>query len=211
MLVVFGAAIFLSAGTPNYVQAWVFIAIFAGCGAGITVYLWKYDPQLLERRESAGPAAETRKSQKLMMAFCNVGVMAILVIAGLDHRWNWSHVPTAMSVLGDILTVAGGCFVFLVFRTNSFASATIEIAEDQRVISTGPYSVVRHPMYTGVLVWLIGTPLALGSYWGLPIIVAMMPALAWRIVDEEGFLARRLSGYAEYQKMVRYRLVPFIW
>jgi protein-S-isoprenylcysteine O-methyltransferase Ste14 len=211
VLVIFGAGIFLAAGTADYFQAWAFIAVFAGCGAGITVYLWRHDPKLLERRISAGPTAETRQLQKLTMWLANVGVMAILVIPGLDHRWSWSHVPTAIAVFGDFLIVAGGYLVFLVFRENSFASATIEIAADQRVISTGPYSVVRHPMYAGVLLWLIGTPLALGSYWGLPAIIAMMPVLTWRLVDEERFLARRLPGYVEYQKMVRYRLIPFIW
>ena len=211
LLVIFGAALFLSAGTPNYLQAWVFIGVFAGCVAGITVYLWKHDPKLLERRISAGPTAERGKSQKLIMLLANIGMLALLVIPGLDNRWSWSHVPTPIAVLGNFLIVAGAYLVFLVFRENSFASATIEIAEDQRVVSTGPYSVVRHPMYTGALFWLIGTPLALGSYWGLAAIIAMMPVLAWRLVDEERFLARHLAGYVEYQKMVRYRLIPFIW
>jgi len=212
VLIVFGVGIFLPAGTFNYFQAWVFIAVFAGYGAVITMYLWQHDPKLLERRISAGPTAEKGKSQKLIMLLANFGmVAALLVIPGLDHRWRWSHVPTPISVLGYFLIIAGSYLVFLVFRENSFASATIEIAENQRVISTGPYSIVRHPMYTGVLFWLIGTPLALGSYWGLPAIIVMMPVLTWRIVDEERFLARHLAGYVEYQKMARYRLIPLIW
>jgi protein-S-isoprenylcysteine O-methyltransferase Ste14 len=211
VLVIFGLGIFLSAGTLDYLQAWIFIAVFAGCVAAITAYLWKHDPKLLERRISAGPTAEKGKSQKLIMLLANVGMMAILVIPGLDHRWSWSRVPTPIAVFGNLLIVVGGYLVFLVFRENSFASATVEIAEDQRVISTGPYSAVRHPMYAGAFFWLIGMPLALGSYWGLVPVIAMMPVLTWRLVDEERFLARRLAGYVEYQKRVRYRLIPFIW
>lgn len=211
VLAVFGMGIFLPAGTFNYVQAWIFIAVFAVCGALITIYLWKHDPKLLERRISAGPTAEKGKSQKLIMLIANVGVMSLLIIPGLDHRWNWSHVPIAIAVSGDLLVVAGACFVLLVFRENSFASATIEVTEGQKVVTTGPYSIVRHPMYTGVLFWLVGMPLALGSYWALPAIIVLMPVLAWRIVDEERFLARHLPGYVGYQKESQYRLIPFIW
>ncbi|HZB91241.1 MAG TPA: isoprenylcysteine carboxylmethyltransferase family protein [Stellaceae bacterium] len=211
MLAIFGIALFLPAGTLKFFQAWVFLAIFAGCGAVITGYLWTHDPKLLERRMSAGPTAEKGKSQKLIMSLANFGMMALLVIPGLDHRWSWSHVPTAIAVFGDFLIIASGYLVFFVFRENSFASGTVEIAKDQRVISTGPYSIVRHPMYTGVVFWLIGTPLALGSYWGLPAIVVMMPVLAWRLLNEERFLAKHLPGYVEYQKTVRYRLIPFVW
>jgi protein-S-isoprenylcysteine O-methyltransferase Ste14 len=211
VLALFGLAIFLAAGTFNYAEAWAFIAVFAGCGVVITLYLWKHDPKLLQRRISAGPSAEKGNSQKFIMLFANVGTLALLVVPGLDHRWHWSHVPIAIAVLGNCLIIAGGYLVFLVFRENSFASATIEIAEDQKVVSTGPYARMRHPMYTGVCFWLIGTPLALGSYWGLPAVIVMLPILAWRILNEERFLASHLPGYVRYQRRVRYRLIPLVW
>lgn len=211
LLVIFGAGIFLPAWTFNYWQAWLFIGVFMTCGVLITVYLWKKDPKLLGRRMSAGPTAEKEKVQKLIMLLGYVGFMALIVIPALDHRWSWSHVPSAVVVLGDILIIIGCYMVLLVFRENSFTSATIEIADDQKVISTGPYSIVRHPMYAGGFFRLIGTPLALGSYWGLLPILAMMPILMWRLLDEERFLAKNLPVHIEYQKKVRYHLIPFIW
>ena len=114
-------------------------------------------------------------------------------------------------VAGDVLVAIGFCFIFRVYRENTFTSATIEVAEDQTVISTGPYAIVRHPMYASASLYLLGTPLALGSYWGLVPIAAMMPFLIWRLLDEERFLAKNLPGYTEYQKRVRHRLVPFVW
>jgi protein-S-isoprenylcysteine O-methyltransferase Ste14 len=112
---------------------------------------------------------------------------------------------------GDALVALGWLAFYLVFRKNSFTSATIEVAPDQKVISIGPYALVRHPMYAGTVVMLLGIPIALGSWWGLPAIVAMIPALIWRVLDEEKFLARNLPGYLEYQKAVRYRLIPLVW
>jgi protein-S-isoprenylcysteine O-methyltransferase Ste14 len=114
-------------------------------------------------------------------------------------------------VVGDVLTALGFFIVFRVFKENSFTAATIEVAPDQRVISTGPYAIVRHPMYSGALVMLVGTPLALGSWWGLLMSVLMIFAIAWRALDEEGFLLKNLPDYAEYCQRVRYRLVPFVW
>ena len=123
----------------------------------------------------------------------------------------WSSVPPYLTALGDILIVVGFYLVFLVFRENSFASGTIEIGDDQRVIASGPYALVRHPMYVGALVMLVGVPLALGSSWGLVAIVPMTIVLVARLLDEEKFLARNLAGYSEYQSKVRYHLLPLIW
>jgi protein-S-isoprenylcysteine O-methyltransferase Ste14 len=114
-------------------------------------------------------------------------------------------------VVGDILTAVGFYLIFHVFRVNTFTSASIQLAPDQYVISTGPYAIVRHPMYASSSLYLVGTPLALGSYWGLIPIAGMMPFLIWRLLDEERFLATNLPGYTEYQKRVRHRLVPFMW
>jgi protein-S-isoprenylcysteine O-methyltransferase Ste14 len=116
-----------------------------------------------------------------------------------------------MVLVGDLLVVLGFLAAFFVFRANTFTSATIELAPKQKVISTGPYALIRHPMYAGGLVLLAGIPLALGSWWGWLIVAAMVPALIWRLIDEEKFLARNLAGYREYQQKVRYRLVPGVW
>jgi len=110
-----------------------------------------------------------------------------------------------------VLIAIGWLAIFIVFKENTFTSATIELAPDQKVISTGPYALVRHPMYAGALVMLVGIPIALGSWWGVLVIVAMIPVLIWRLFDEEKFLARNLPGYLEYQDRVRYRLIPLVW
>jgi protein-S-isoprenylcysteine O-methyltransferase Ste14 len=114
-------------------------------------------------------------------------------------------------VAGDLLVALGFYLIFLVYRENTFTAATIEVTENQKVISTGPYARVRHPMYASAILYLLGTPPALGSYWGLVPVVAMMPLLVWRLLAEERFLARNLAGYTDYQKRVHHRLVPFVW
>ena len=145
------------------------------------------------------------------MLFTSAGFIALLVVPALDHRFGWSHVPIAVVIAGDLLTAIGFYFIFLVYRENTFSSATIQVAENQTVVSTGPYAIVRHPMYASASLYLLGTPLALGSWWGFVPIAVMLPFLIWRLLDEEGFLARNLTGYAEYQRQVRHRLVPFVW
>jgi protein-S-isoprenylcysteine O-methyltransferase Ste14 len=145
------------------------------------------------------------------MLCTSIGFIALLVVPALDFRFGWSAVPLGGVVIGDVLVVIGLYFISLVYRENTFTSATIEVAEDQKVISTGPYAIVRHPMYASASMYLLGTPLALGSYWGLVVVGAMMPFLLWRLFDEERFLAKKLPGYTEYQKRIRHRLVPFVW
>jgi len=145
------------------------------------------------------------------MLVASLGFIALLVVPALDHRMQWSHVPVFVIVVGDFLVALWWLVVFVVFRENSFASATIEVAEGQTVISTGPYAIVRHPMYAGGLLLVVGMPLALGSYWGLLPIGAMMPVLLWRLFDEERFLARKLPGYTEYCARVRWRLIPGVF
>ena len=135
----------------------------------------------------------------------------MLVVPGLDHRFHWSQMLLYATVAGDVLVAIGFLIVFFVYKENTFASATIELAPEQRVISTGLYALVRHPMYIGALIMLFGIPLALGSYWGLLTIFPMTLVIVWRLLDEEKFLAKNLRGYQDYQAKVRCRLVPLIW
>lgn len=204
-------AIFVSAWSLDYWQAWVFLGVFEGLALVSIVYLVKSDPQLLERRIRGGPSAEKQPTQKIIMTFASVGFVAILVVSALDHRMHWSSVPLSAVVVGEALIVAGFVAVLFVFRENPFTSAVIESPEGQRVISTGPYALVRHPMYAAASIYLLGIPPALGSWWGLWAVVLFMPALIWRLLDEETFLARSLAGYSEYRGRVRYRLIPFVW
>jgi len=211
LVVVMGLFLFVPAGTLGYWQAWVYLATFAVVSVLTTLYLMRSDPELLERRLRGGPTAEKRPAQKLIMLATSIGFIALLVVPAVDHRFGWSAVPLGVVVLGDLLVVAGFYFIYLVYRENTFTSATIEVVAGQRVISTGPYAIVRHPMYASAALYLLGTPLALGSYWGLAALAAMAPFLIWRLVDEERFLAKNLRGYTEYQERVRHRLVPFVW
>jgi protein-S-isoprenylcysteine O-methyltransferase Ste14 len=211
LAVVMGLLLFVPAATVSYWQAWVYLSIFTSASALTTLYLMRTDPALLGRRMRGGPTAEKRPVQKFIMLCTSIGFIALLVVPSLDHRFGWSAVPLSGVVAGDVLVAIGFCLISLVYRENTFTSATIEVAENQKVISTGPYAIVRHPMYASGSLYLLGTPLALGSYWGLVPLAAMIPFLLWRLFDEERFLARKLPGYSEYQKRVRHRLVPFVW
>jgi protein-S-isoprenylcysteine O-methyltransferase Ste14 len=211
LAVAIGLLLFVPAGTIHYWQAWSYLGIFFGASLVTTLYLMKRDPALLERRLSAGPAAETRSSQKIIMLAVSTGFIALLLVPAMDYRFGFSRVPLIGVLVGDLLVAIGFTFIFRVCRENTFASATIEVADGQRVISTGPYAIVRHPMYASALLYLIGTPLALASYWGLIALVCMLPFLIWRLLDEERLLAKELPGYTDYQKEVRFRLVPGVW
>jgi protein-S-isoprenylcysteine O-methyltransferase Ste14 len=211
LIVFLGAALFVPARTLNFWQAWVYLFIFAGASALITVYLWKYDRKLLESRVKAGPRAEKEKSQKLIQVVASLAFIGTLVLPSLDRHFLWSHVPLVVVILGDALVALGFLAVFIVYKENTFTSATIEVAPDQRVISTGPYAVVRHPMYAGALVMLLATPLALGSWWGLVMFIPMTLVIVLRLLDEERFLQKSLTGYTEYCRKVGFHLVPYIW
>jgi len=205
---VMATLLFVSAGTLHYWQAWVYLAVFFGASVFHTLYLMKHDPALLQRRLKGGPTAEKERAQQIIMLGTSIGFIALLVVPGLDHRFQWSLVPLPLVIAGNVLIAAGYYIIFLVFRENTFASATIEIAPNQKVMSTGPYAWVRHPMYAGGLLYLLGMPLALGSYWGLLPLMATMPFLLWRLFDEEKFLMKNLRGYSEYMQRVRWRLAP---
>lgn len=210
-IVMLGLFLFVPAGSLNFWQAWVYSIVFLVSSAVITFYIWKNDPALLERRSEIGVVEEKEKTQKIIQGFAYIGFILILVIPALDHRFGWSHVPFFIVIFGDILVIAGLYLYFLVLKENTFASATIEITTDQKVITTGPYSIVRHPMYLGALIMLFGTPLALGSWWSLVVVVLYVFALVTRIRDEEKFLSKNLQGYDEYRQKVRYRLIPLLW
>lgn len=203
--------LFVPAGTLHYWQAWAFLAVFLGASLAITAYLFRHDRELLERRLRAGPSAETEASQKIIQAFAGLVFIAALVVPALDHRFGWSHLPLPVVLAGDVLVALGFLIVFRVFRVNTFTASTIEVAAEQQVITTGPYALVRHPMYAGALLLFLGIPLALGSLWGLLVFVPALLVLVWRLVDEEKFLVDNLAGYEAYRRKTRYRLIPHIW
>jgi len=211
LAVVVALLLFVPAGTPLYWQAWAYLAVFFGPSVVITRYLMKNDPALLRRRLRGGPTAEKETSQKIIMSFTSIGFVALLVVSALDHRFGWSSPPAFLTIAADLLILLGLYIVFLVYRENSFSSATIEVAADQRVISTGPYAVVRHPMYAGSFLYLLATPLALGSWWGLLVAAGLAPFFAWRLLDEERVLKEKLPGYADYCSKLRWRLIPGVF
>jgi len=199
------------AGTLAYWQGWLFLAVFTGASIAIGLYFARHDPALIERRIKAGPRAEQVPAQKIIIALLMVGFLLLVVLPALDHRWHWSSVPVWLAIVGDAGIVASFAIFFMVMKQNSYAASTIRVEADQPVIATGPYALVRHPMYSGALLLTVSTPLALGSYWSVLLVPALFAVLAWRLLDEERFLARNLRGYPDYQRRVRYRLVPLIW
>jgi protein-S-isoprenylcysteine O-methyltransferase Ste14 len=207
----FIALIFWPAGTFHYWQGWVFLATFATSTVGFTVYLAIYDKPLLERRLKAGPQHEKERSQKLIVSLVFVSFFALIILPALDHRFGWSPVAPWVSLLGDVIIALSFLFMFWVIKVNSFAASNIRVEEGQQVIDTGPYAYVRHPMYAGAFWLLVGVPLALGSWWGLGLILPFLPVLLWRLLDEEKILNAQLRGYTEYTQKVRYRLIPSVW
>ena len=211
LVVLLAILLFLPAWSFNYWQAWVFLIIFAISVFLITLFFLKKDPSLIQSRLKAGPAAEQQKSQKMIQALASIFFILPFITASIDHRLGWSRVPTWAVLLGDVLVALGLYIVFLVFRENTFTSATIEVQDEQKVISTGPYAVIRHPMYSGAFIMLLGIPLALGSWWAFIFVFLLFAAIVWRLLEEEKFLSKKLPGYASYREKVRYRLMPFIW
>lgn len=211
LLLVLGAPIFLAARTFNYWEAWVFIAIFTVATMAHGLILWKFAPDVLARRIKAGPTAETRPVQKIIMSLITLAFVGFLVLCGLDHRFGWSRVPLPAVLFGDFLVALSFYIFTVVCLENRFASATIETHEGQNVVSTGLYGVVRHPMYAGALLLLLGIPLSLGSLWSALFIAVAVAILIWRIADEEKFLLLHLNGYTEYCNRVKYRLIPGLY
>ncbi len=207
-IVFFGLLFFLTAGTIRYWQAWVYMVVLFGTMSLMVVYLFRNDPELLERRLKM---KEEREKQSAIQKIGTVFWIAVFVIPGLDQRFEWSSIPWPVVIASDVMVIAGYLYICRVFIENSYASRTIEVHEGQNVITTGPYAIVRHPMYSAVLVLMLFTPLALASYW------AVIPALTFplqlivRIRDEEEMLLEELDGYREYTEQTRHRLIPGIW
>lgn len=210
-LAFFVVLIYLSAGTWQYWQGWLFLAVFALSTIGFTVYMALYDLPLLERRLNAGPWKEEETSQKIIVSLIIVSFFLFIILPILDYRHGLSPVPVWASILGDVIIVLSFLFIFWVLRVNSFAASNISVAADQKVISSGPYAYVRHPMYAGAIWLFVGIPLALGSWWTIALIVPFFPVLLWRLLDEERILRRDLLGYIEYTQKVKNRLIPFVW
>lgn len=210
-LVAFVLLLFLPAGTMDYWQAWVFLAIAVSVSLVPGLYLSRIDPAAMERRRRAGPKAETRPVQKVVMTAITVSFATVLVVAGLDRRFGWSKMPVAVSVVGAVMVAVGLGTTMLVVFQNRYAAATITIEDGQPLVNTGLYRIVRHPMYSASVVMMVGMPLALGSFWALLPVHVGMALLVVRILDEEKMLNEQLSGYPAYTRTVRYRLVPLVW
>lgn len=211
LIVAIAVLLFVPAWTVHYLQAWLYLITFAVATILITVYLFKNDPKLLEKRVNGGATAEKEKSQKAIQAVAGVLFCLIYVVAGLDYRFYWSRIPEFISISANAFVLLGFFLVFLVFRENSYTSAIIEVDKDQKVISTGMYALVRHSMYLGAILMLVFSSVALGSYWALLCVAALTFSIIVRLLNEEKFLLENLSGYDAYCKKVKYHLIPLIW
>jgi len=203
-----GLIILLPAGTLYFWQAYTYFAVLVVPMIFVTLYFLKKDPKFLERRTRV---KEKEKQQKLLSIFSTAIFLAGFIIPGLDHRFAWSNVPIYIVISADIIVLLGYLIIFFVFKQNSYASRIIEVNENQKVISIGLYGVVRHPMYLGVLIMFLPTPIALGSYWALIPFSVLPVFIILRILNEEKVLSNNLQGYKEYCQKTRFRLIPFTW
>ena len=208
---VMGAVLFVSAGTLRFPGAWLYLALHLGWLRVTGSYFLKRDPAFVERRMTQDERGEKEPAQKTIMAILRVLGVIMLVVAGLDHRFAWSAVPTWVAMAGCALFVAGGAVIFAVFQQNAYASSIIEVDPAQTLVVTGFYRVLRHPMYAGGMIMGLGMPLVLGSYWALLLLPPGWTLLVARILGEERFLARELRGYAEYLRRTPSRLIPGVW
>lgn len=199
---------FLPAGTLNYWEAWVWLALLLLLMLGAMVYFLKYDPALLERRMRI---REKEREQSLIIKLSWVWFLLSFLLPGFDHRFGWSEVPLAVVLAADVLVFTGYCLFILVLKENSYASRVVEVEQGQKVISSGPYALVRHPLYAASTVLYAFTPLALGSYWAVLPALLIIPLLVARIRNEEQVLVKGLAGYADYMQKVKYRLLPGVW
>ncbi len=211
LVIIIGAALFIPFGNFHYNLAWWYLSLFTISVISITVYLILFDKHLLKSRISGGPIAETRPAQKIIQLTASVVFLGIFILSALDYKNKWSNVPISFSYLSFLFCLAAFVWVFFVFKQNTFLSATIELQKKQQVISTGLYSVVRHPMYTGVLILLLFTPIALGSYYGLLAVIILLVVIIFRAMDEEKELKQNLEGYKAYCEKVKFRLFPFVF
>ncbi|HME69264.1 MAG TPA: isoprenylcysteine carboxylmethyltransferase family protein [Myxococcota bacterium] len=203
--------LFVPAWSARFWEAWVYWTLFFFAELSGTLYFLKRDPALVESRLKFGPTAEHEKSQKVIQALVGVLACAVWVVPGIERRFHPSVIPRPLVLVADAIVVAGFVITFSAGRENSYASSVIEVTAGQRVVSTGVYGLVRHPMYAGGLLMLLATPLALGSLWALVFAVALCGVVAARLLDEERYLSGHLAGYKEYCGKVRYRLIPYVW
>lgn len=203
-----GLTLILPAGTLLYWEAYAYLAAILVPAIIIISYFLKNDPTFLDRRSNF---SEKEPAQKTIVLLSVPLYLAGFILPGLDYRFGWSDIPLVVVLVADLLVFLSYMYIFLVFRENVYAARVVVIEEGQKVISTGPYSMVRHPMYLGVIVMFTCTPIALGSWWAV-IPFAIMPViLVYRILNEEKVLREQLPGYTDYCNKVRYRLIPFIW
>jgi protein-S-isoprenylcysteine O-methyltransferase Ste14 len=205
------AFLFIPAWSIYFWQAWIFWSIFSILVIIISVYFLKTNPTFMESRLHVGPLAEKEKSQKIIQFFSSIFFLLVLIIPGFDFRYHWSSIPVSLVLFADFCIVIGFWIVFLVFKENTFASAIIQIGKNQKVIQSGPYQYIRHPMYAGAALLVGAMPIALGSYWAFLFVIFMGIGLVFRIIYEEKLLLQQLSGYKKYYTRVRYRLIPFVW
>ena len=207
-VIAIAAMFFLPAGTFRYWQAWVYMLILLVPLFIFAAYLILRNPALLERRMRT---REMEPEQRKIIALSSTVLLAAFIIPGFDRRFGWSSVPTWLVLVSDAVVLLSYIMVVWVLVTNEYAGRTVEVEQRQRVITTGPYSFVRHPMYLAVLLMYGFSPLALGSFWAMLVVALLPPVLVARIVNEEKVLLRDLDGYADYRRAVRYRLVPGLW
>jgi protein-S-isoprenylcysteine O-methyltransferase Ste14 len=209
IFILLGLSFFLPAGTMLFWEAWLFLGIFSFMLLFFLRFTVKNDPDLLRRRLQTG---EKRQEQKIIKTISNIVLLIIFLLPGLDRRWNWSSVPIWLVFVSDVIFALGYMMFFRVLKENSFASVTVQVEQKvQKVITTGPYSYVRHPMYTAILLMMGIIPLALGSYWGLIPLPLLILSILLRIRDEEKMLCEELEGYKDYMQRTKYRIIPFIW
>lgn len=207
-LALLAAMFFVPAGTLDYWQAWLYLAVLFGLMAGLGAYLILKEPELLARRMRT---RETEVRQQRIIRASLVLFLLAFLLPGLDRRFGWSAVP-AWAVVAAVVVIAAGYALFIrVLLANRFASRVVEVEAGQTLATTGPYAVVRHPMYVAVLAIWLASPIALGSWWALLPMLGIVPVLVLRILDEEALLARDLAGYRKYMADVPYRLIPGVW
>jgi protein-S-isoprenylcysteine O-methyltransferase Ste14 len=207
-LIVVGAFLFIPAGTLDYWQAWLYMGVLFIPFTFVATYLLFTDPELIRRRLQT--KEKEGKQRKIVSASTILFVMGFL-LPGLDRRFGWSSIPLEVVIVANVLVFLGYVINALVLKENSYASRVVQVEKGQKVISTGPYSVVRHPMYFAVITMFLATPIALGSYWALLPFLTLPYFLILRIQNEEEVLKRELPGYTEYCQKIRYRLIPFVW
>ncbi len=207
-LLITGSILFLPAGTLEYYNAWLFIALLFTPILVMGIVLFIKNPEMLRKRLEM---KEREKEQKNVVAFSGLLLTASFIVAGFDHRLGWSHVPNAIIIAASIIQLIGYGLYAEVLRENAFLSRVVEVQENQQVIDTGLYSIVRHPMYFAVTLLYLAIPLVLSSWWALLVMLPCIFLLVVRIKNEEKMLHQGLPGYTDYTKRVRYRMIPFIW